>query len=522
MLFGIYPVLRIATATLDTARLGDCLMTIALMVAVTGIILWLLRFVITSLAKRAVIVSTFYLVFFHYLVPVVAANEIFTATTQLHNLLVHPAFALGVILLLVGLVLYGMRKSRSDFSTATVALDIFATAAVCSVILPFIGTYVTGSRDRWVQAARAIVNENELQEIQPSGPLPDIYYLIVDGYARSDVLQELYSLDNTSFLEDLEDRGFVVLKRSQSNYPQTYLSLASSLNMSYLDGLTDTVGPTFSDRRPLRYLIDNGSVIHLLRRVGYRFVLISSYFSATKENPQADQRVCETVGLNPVLNNTIAMSPLALSRPVQRFQHEVYRRQVLCGLRMLGDLAGLSGPKFVFAHIIAPHPPFVFGANGEERVPAGPLLLNDGGRDAFSAVQYRSGYRDQLTYLNARLLQVVDTILAQSATPPVIILQADHGPGSMLDVENPEHTNMTERLAILSAYLVPKDQRGLFYDSMTPVNTFRVLFNANLGTNLELLEDRSFFARWQYPYAFVRVWPDVSKDLATDGGSSPP
>ena len=513
MLFGIYPVLRLCLAPSDPAQRNDFLMIVAVMVAVTAIILWLLRFVLPELAKRAVLLSAFYLVFLNYLGFAVFIVGKFPGATFLSNMLKHPVFALVPILILVGLILFGLRRSRSDFSTTTLALTIFATVAVCSVIVPFVAPYITGSRDRWAAAAETIVNKTAVQEIQPASASPDIYYVIVDGYARADVLQRLYGFDNTAFLEHLREQGFVVPRQSQSNYPQTHLSLASSLNMSYLDTLTDAVGPASSDRRPLRYLIEENSVARLLRRAGYRFILVRSQFSATKENPQADESVCNSFGLNPILNNIIVMTPLVFWRPVQQLEHDDYRGHILCELDKLADLPNMPGPKFVFAHIILPHPPFVFGPNGEERAPAGPILLNDGSSYPFSAEQYRSGYRDQLTFLNAALVKTLDTIVAGSARRPVIILQADHGPGSMLDWESAERSNLTERLAIFSAFLVPDDQRGLFYDSMTPVNTFRVLLNAYFGTDFQLLDDRSYYAAWQYPYAFVQVWPDVSKDL---------
>lgn len=59
--------------------------------------------------------------------------------------------------------------------------------------------------------------------------LPDIYYIIVDGYGRSDLLKELFEYDNSTFLQFLSDRGFYVAEAAHSNYVQTSLSIASSL-----------------------------------------------------------------------------------------------------------------------------------------------------------------------------------------------------------------------------------------------------------------------------------------------------
>jgi hypothetical protein len=79
--------------------------------------------------------------------------------------------------------------------------------------------------------------------VVPKGRYPDIYYIILDGHARSDILAELYGYDNNWFVDSLRQRGFYVADRSRTNYAQTYLSLASTLNMTYLDSLAQAVGP---------------------------------------------------------------------------------------------------------------------------------------------------------------------------------------------------------------------------------------------------------------------------------------
>ena len=72
------------------------------------------------------------------------------------------------------------------------------------------------------------------QPLQPTQtctnwPAPAIYYIILDGYARSEVMRELFDFDNTAFLERLERKGFFVARGSNANYCQTPLSRLSSL-----------------------------------------------------------------------------------------------------------------------------------------------------------------------------------------------------------------------------------------------------------------------------------------------------
>jgi hypothetical protein len=111
----------------------------------------------------------------------------------------------------------------------------------------------------------------------------------------------------------------------------------------------------------------------------------------------------------------------------------------------------------------------VFGPNGEalEREPS-----------------YDKGYPDQIAYLNKRLIPMIDSILKNSPVPPVIIIQGDHG----------ARQNVGEygRLGILNAYYAPDGGEQRLYKSISPVNTFRVLFNTYFGQNYELLEDISY------------------------------
>jgi hypothetical protein len=99
--------------------------------------------------------------------------------------------------------------------------------------------------------------------------------------------------------------------------------------------------------------------------------------------------------------------------------------------------------------------------------------------------------------------------LSQSGDPPVVILQSDHGPGSLLYWEDPEKTYLKERLTTLNAYFLPDARSIQLYDGMTPVNAFRAIFNQYFGTELELLRDESYFSTRSQPYVFMNVTDEV-------------
>ena len=505
LIFGIYPILRLCFYVVDPITPSDCLRDIALMLAVTIILLWLLKPLIPQLTKRAIVVTLFYLLFFNYLKVVLLLSAVPPLTALLDSLLTSPAFALMVLGGLLVPVVYMVRRSNSEFEMITTCANIFATVFLVFALSNAFWPYLTGAHDRWRAAADEIISDNLSQEVRYSGNLPDIYYVILDGYARADVLERLYDFDNSQFLGYLSESGFFVPSQSRSNYSQTYLSLASSLNLTYLDRLQHVVGAEAIDRRPLRYLIENSSVARLLQRAGYQFLFVSSNFSGTRRNPHADIRYSWSSAITDLENKLIFQTPLSKWKPLDQLQYQTHRDKILRTFQQLGDIPDRESPVFVFAHIIAPHPPFVFGPQGEEVLPDAPFSFNDGNHYVGSHAEYVEGYRNQLTYINSKLEEMLDVILSRSTTPPIIVLQADHGPGSALDWFSVEGSDLAERMSIFAAYYVPDEVKHQLYDTVTPVNTFRILFSTYLDAAYPILADRSYFSTWDHPYAFVEV-----------------
>jgi hypothetical protein len=414
---------------------------------------------------------------------------------------------LWVILLVFGLYLpLRVRKHLQAVTTIfnAVALVMLATSAV----------QIAAIRLR----ARAILSGIRQGEVTPQNAgrrdirsLPNIYYIILDGYARHDILEELYQYDNSPFLSYLTQKGFYVARRSTANYNQTALSLASSLNFEYLDVVTREAGPQYPYRMPLTGMIQDAKAIHLLMQCGYRLVALGSGCPYT-EMRRADTYI-RTGHLGLFAN---ALIGIYLPRGITKrlgIQHHIHAQSIQRTFEYLGTTPELKPPIFVFAHVLAPHPPFVFEEDGEKRAPRRVFWFFEGsaliqGRDSVRR-QYRREYTSQLTFINKMVMRTVDEILAKSSRPPIIIIQADHGPGSLLDSEDRRSTHHGERMSILNAYLLPGAASKWLYDEISPVNTFRIIGNHYLGTNLPLLEDRCYYSTGSHPYAFVDVTAEV-------------
>jgi hypothetical protein len=356
----------------------------------------------------------------------------------------------------------------------------------------------------------------------PNRELPDIYYIVPDGHARSDILREVYDYDDSPFVAGLRARGFYVADRARSNYCQTYLSLASALNMTYVDSLAKMLGPESGDRRPLEHWLLHNRVMRELRASGYRLVSFASGFSGT-DFRDVDVRFSSwrIPGEFQILAASLAPGRGLLRLLTGKSLHDLHRDRIEYILNKLPTAAQGRSPTFTFAHIVCPHPPFVFGPSGEKlELTSSFFTLGDGsdfheGKPGLMA-EYVELYAGQVHYIDECLLRVIDDILANSERPPLIVLHADHGPRSQTTRDDPHWTSFPEGLSILYAVLMPgRDYTG-WYDSITPVNTFRLVFDRLFDDTLSILPDRSFFATWARPYEYYDVdeWhetPDTAR-----------
>jgi hypothetical protein len=331
----------------------------------------------------------------------------------------------------------------------------------------------------------------------------------MDGYGRGDVLRQVHGFDNAPFLEFLNDRGFFVAENSQSNYMQTAMSMASTLNLGYLDDLAEFMGDS-QDREPAKELVRRSRVRALLEEFGYQIVAISSgsLFTEITDSDIYLSRYSSAINEFEGLLLSISAAELlinGLSLDIPISDYGPHRERILYALEQLAEVPNISGPKFVFAHVLAPHPPFVFDQDGQPLQADRRYFPGDGTGFRGTPEEYVQGYTDELVYVNQLLKEAIDAILTNSAEPPIIILQGDHGPGAFLSWDSSEESCLWERFSILNAYFLPQGGSEQLYDAITPVNSFRAIFDTYFGTEMGLLEDKSYFSGWSDPYHFVDV-----------------
>ena len=187
------------------------------------------------------------------------------------------------------------------------------------------------------------------------------------------------------------------------------------------------------------------------------------------------------------------------------YLYQNHRQRIHSIFQLLEEIPTWDGDYFVFAHIISPHPPFIFGPEGQALTPRWEFTLQDASDFPGTTEEYITGYSAQSRYINKLVLILVTQLITESENPPIIIIQGDHGPRAFMDWESVNQTDTQESMSILNAYFVP-NQTGIdLYDSISPVNSFRVLFNQYFDTDYALLEDHSYYTTHTNPYHFIIV-----------------
>jgi hypothetical protein len=492
LLVAAYPVLALYAYNIEAVDAISILRPLVITLAAGALLLMLFRLILRSWGKASLVASTTLIMFFSYGHLYGAAEQLNQSAISLgHHRIFAPLFLVIWILLF-----WLIARQKGDLRIANQTVTVIAGIALIFPLFSM-GQFLV-NRSHTASAA----TEEQSAHLASGAPKPDIYYIILDGYSRDDTLKDFFSYDNSSFLKALEDMGFYVARCSQSNYAQTQLSLSSSSNMNYLQSIDPIYAdPANTSRAALPGMIRASAVRKFLEEQGYQIIGFDSGFSWTNLI-DADFYLAPTVGstkymgmsgganeFEVMLMETSAVQLLSdasirvpkMLKPDLTGPRKLRRERILYTLEELPKIPRLPSPKFTFAHIVAPHSPYVFGPNGE------PVDKN---------VEGALAYRDQLIYINKRVLPVLQQIIASSETPPIIILQADHGG---------VRTNLQDRMRILNAYYLPDGGEQILYPSISPVNTFRKILNYYFGTNYPQLDDTAYHSGYELPYDYTVV-----------------
>ena len=454
---AIQPILVLYAANSGNVVPSDLVYPMVYSIAV-GVVAFALSFVALRSVAKASLSTTLFLVLFQYY------GHIFTliGVDQNNDLQwLEQRYLMLIVILIQSSALLALYKSRTDL----LGLTRFVAATLVIMVLFPLGDLVAHharsqerSPEEMREFVRAFCSIDSIHATK-TNTLPDIYYIIVDSYSRSDIIKEVYGFDNSHFIDYLEQRGFYVADKSVSNYCMTNQSLPTSMNFRMPPDMP--VGSL-----PAEPLMSRNRLFKFLKSLGYSTITYPTALDT--EFSSVDLYVTGGFGfsnefaetywnltpLRPFLWNTVGFSLMKI-RTLNIFEHIV-------------TIPRMKEPTATFAHLFPPHAPYVLGGT----------------------------YHRDIEALNAGLMEAIDRLIEESPEPPIIVLQADHGQRELIfDRGQMSEVAMRDALGIINAYYLPNNGKSKLYDRITPVNTWRIVLDYYFGTNLGLLPDRAYLSR---------------------------
>ena len=488
-LLAAYPVVALLSYNISQVKYPAAIRPLILACLAAGLLFLIFRLIYRDAHRAAFIVAVWLLLLFSY-------GQIYDAISKEWKIPDFTTWMLAVWLALAVLVLILAALRKLHFEGIAMTLNIVSLGLVIYVLVPVINwSFIKTARAAPVKVAQA----KQVLQAPAGATLPDIYYIMPEDYGRADMLQDWAQIDTSSFQKFLKDQGFYVATCSQSNYATSELSLGSALQMDYLQNLGPGFNATNEDQSLIWNAIRYNTLEADLKKIGYSTVAFATGFSWS-ELDNSDVYITPPPywsGLTSFENLLVRTTPARHLEDIGllnlfNIDAERFRTRTLLTFDSVPRLASMPGPKFVFMHIISPHPPFVFKADGS-RISDSASYVDQNGN--YTLEKYQQGYREDIPFVDGQLEKTISTLLSKSTRPVVIIIQTDTGPW---------FTTGPDTFTILNAYYMPGHTAQL-YPGISPVNSFRVVLNAYFNANLPLLNDQSYYSPIPYIYNFSPV-----------------
>lgn len=514
-LVAVFPILIIYSQNIGKIDFEALFLPLILVVSCSIIIYFFLKLILKNSNKSAIIVTIILMIMFsyghiYYLLSDISLNEIDIGRTR---------YLIPIFGLVLGIGVFFTIRTKRILNNATSILNVVSIIFV-AVAISNIGLVIMEFGECDKCAIQELFYEttdfshyfepHKFSMLKDQKP-PDVYYLILDEYARSDALLEYNEFDNSKFVNYLETKGFHVAKNNYANYPTSIQSIPSTMNMRYINFLSDEIGTEIRNYKPLNEkdygLYPNNQVIKNFKEMNYKIITFDTFALHNYKNPLSDLSECHrTINLlDNVMVDTLARTTM-FGYFIERWSENELRDVTICAFDEFGKAGNkFEEPIFAWAHIMLPHPPWIWGPNGEHITPGKPLLITDHPEFRDSGWEPKSQYIQQVQFANKKTIEVIENILKENNNS-IIIIQGDHGTAWDLNWPEPSKEDVLQRMRNFDAIYFPDEEKRVYLlDDRTLVNTFRIVFNAYFESEYEILENKMYWGWNDRSYYFEDV-----------------
>jgi len=497
-----FQILTVYSININEASFSSFMFVLFISLLFTSFVYFIISLFINS--KLSAIVVTFYgFLFFAYgrILDIIIDYSIFSFDFGRNRYLL-PFYAIIVTLGTIWII--KSKFFRKNLIVVTKYFNSFSLGLISIAILTSMMNFDwTLLLKKDVEKIKSAKNINQISK-ENDKTKPNIYYLIFDSYPNSRILNKYYNWDDNKLLNELTNRGFSINKNAQSNYCFTGASITSTLSMRYIhkdSGFLDA----YNQDNYIESIYKNNLVMNRFQSEGYRII---TNIGGSKFPMDRKSSFLEDDFLQLIIH-------ISLLRVIEnKLVTEILRQETLSLLEEIRQFKKTIKPTFMFLHVMIPHSPFVFKANGSS-----PQFFES----SFGKFEDKIKFVEQVRFTGNQILRLVDHI--QFNDPySIIFIQSDHGYGGMDDdiylnrnslaaksniSMNPPNEYFDARFGILSAVYFPNNMPVPQIQS--PVNNFRFVFNALFDDELSILPDKSYFTVIKQPYLFHDVTGVIEK-----------
>ena len=495
-LFALFPLLLIFADNVKEIPLDDIFLPAVISLLITSVIWAILRSVLGG-RKSALIVSIFLVAWI-----IISQIRVFVINVEYDILQIFGSNKLLIPLFFIVTIPVTIYIIKRNISKENISIVNVISIVVFGFLIFQVANYDSADTNEYnviKEKMRVPIIQSDVED------KPDVYFILLDAYSGDITLDRDYGFDNSKFKNGLRDRGFFVQEPSYSNYPNTEAALPSILNMMYLDSINETVGKDSDDKKILIELRDGNNVMDIFNENNYHLTYIFGGATASPSDDTKFEIICGrgSLNMNEDLQRSIVQTYFSVTFLRTMLFDDFRHHDIQCALNeVLNFEKKNESPQYLHIHMYLPHPPLIYDSDGK-RV-----------QDTFSYNRFdpslRDAYLEQTIYTNKITIDMIDSIQKRDDSA-VIIVMSDHGGRLGINWENPTEMDYNRAFNNLSALYFPGHEDEI-PEGITPVNAFRVFFNAYFNTDYEILEDRQMWYVSERPYDQIDVTEKLGRE----------
>lgn len=463
-LAALYPIIFLYAYNLTEVTFSQVLPYIGISVLSFLVVFIFFKLILKEVNKTSFITAFFFIWFFSYGFVFDFISRLFFIR-QFILLIIWGGIFIGAF--------YAVLKIKKTFFTKVVRPLTIAFALLILINLLEIVPYEYSRMTKENVQENPVIAEDStdlgLKKYCDQNKCYDIYYIIMDEYAGFETIKSVFDYDNSDFYNFLKDNGFLVIEKTKAKSINTFENLSSNLNMEDLNP---------ADKMDSYKAIRDNKVSAYLKQRGYKTVVFNNSYLPDELESTADYNLManksnQVNSIMLVLINKTVLKPLVPY--IQKWSETENRRLFI--LENLKNLDYIKSPKFVYAHIICPHPPFQFDENGDFIEEKNAYNWND-----------KKYYIGQYIFMTNEIKKVIESLQKKDA---IIILQSDHGVrqnhfNELGEMHSYPYIPEKAYENILNTFYLP-EFKDTIPQNLKAFDTFKVVFNSYFGDHFEIL-----------------------------------